>query len=56
MNQNRFGLMLDDKTSAKLFALAKKNKQEPYHYLNKLINDNFDKLLGDSLLWDGDYE
>ena len=56
MNKNRFGLMLDDKTTAKLFSLAKKSKQEPYHYLTELINDKFDKLLVDSLLWDGDYE
>ena len=39
MNKNRFGLMLDDKTTAKLFTLAKKSKQEPYHYLTKLINE-----------------
>lgn len=54
MNDNRFGIMLDDKVSKKLFLLAQNKKQTPYEYLVSLLNEKHKILLEQRLKWDSD--
>lgn len=54
MNDNRFGIMLDNKVSKKLFLLAQNKKQTPYEYLVSLLNEKHTILLEQRLKWDSD--
>lgn len=54
MKESRFGIMLDDKVSKKLFLLAQDKKQTPYEYLESLLNEKHKILLAQKLKWDLD--
>jgi len=54
MKESRFGIMLDDKVSKKLFLLAQDKKQTPYEYLQSLLNEKHKILLAQKLKWDLD--
>jgi hypothetical protein len=54
MQKNKFGFMLEDSFSKKLFILAKHSKKKPYEYLTSLIQKEYNLHTKNILRWDCD--
>jgi hypothetical protein len=54
MQKNKFGFILEDSFSKKLFILAKNSKKKPYEYLTSLIQKEYNLHTKNILRWDCD--
>ena len=54
MQKNKFGFILEDSFSKKLFILAKHSGKKPHTYLTSLIQKEYDLYKENILRWDCD--